>query len=270
MADLAAALPGDNFPVAPDHRIRPLCGLALYRLFHTAVRYLRPLSLGPRVHGDPFPGGRVLVLLGDHRHRPRAAPTALPGPDRAVVRGDAVPRLLRDRADDDVVYGGRYVLSFRQSAVVVEHHRRPASRRWNCLEPNGIAGHHGHRGAGYPMGAPRPPSRVPRRPACRQRLRRRRAGSLQRDASRVVANAALNVQMILEAVGVSARARLHQDRGALARERSGEEVGQPEIPSTGCSRSPGSDPDLNPCQCGPSTENCCSAMLGMLLSAKIA
>lgn len=78
------------------------------------------------------------------------------------------------------------------------------------------------------------------------------------------------MQMILEAVGVSARARLHQDRGALARERSGEEVGQPEIPSTGCSRSPGSDPDLNPCQCGPSTENCCSAMLGMLLSAKIA
>ncbi len=75
---------------------------------------------GATVHGDPFPGGRVLVLLGDHRHRPRAAPTALP---RRIGLLFAMPfHAFFGSRDDDVVYGGR-VLSFRQSAVVSAYHR---------------------------------------------------------------------------------------------------------------------------------------------------
>ena len=77
--------------------IASLYGLYFTPLFDAAMRTL----VGPRLDAAALPGRRAAAVLADHGDRPQPAPQlASPAHPRAVP-GDAVPRLLRHRGDDE-------------------------------------------------------------------------------------------------------------------------------------------------------------------------
>ena len=84
----------------PVGRLPAVRRVLLRHLFHRIVRRDDRLALRPPADERALPGGGVPLLLGDHRHRPGAAPSAADGQARPAVGRSAVPRVLRPGVDE--------------------------------------------------------------------------------------------------------------------------------------------------------------------------
>ena len=108
----------------------PLFIASLYALYFSPLfDFLMESRAGHIGDDGALPRGRPGVLLADHGRRPGPAPAGLCDADAGAVRGDAVPRLLRHRADD----GARS----RWSAPSCTRRPRSGSRRWPTSRPPG-------------------------------------------------------------------------------------------------------------------------------------
>ena len=109
----------------------PLFIASLYALYFTPLFDFLMGSQG-RAHRDDgaLPRRRPGLLLADHGRRPGPAPAGLCDADAGAVRGHAVPRVLRHRADDGERADGR-----RRSRT-----RRPRSASTRSTDQNAAGG----------------------------------------------------------------------------------------------------------------------------------
>ena len=173
LAPLAARRPARAGADPPARVTRAVRRLVHRAVLLAALRAGAAVPLGAPADVQPLPAHRRALLLADHRRRPRAPADAAPRPAGTAARGDAVPRVLRRRADGRRHRDRRAVLPPARPAVGAGPARRPAPRRRHRLGVGrGPAARGGHRAARTVV-ARRPARRDPPRPARRPRRRRR-------------------------------------------------------------------------------------------------
>ncbi len=158
----------------PMHALVSYIDVLLRALLQRPVRPGQPLPLGARGDEPRVPRHRVPVLQPGHRHRPTATPTATHRPARPGAGGDAVPRLLRCRRDDQHRHHRRAVLPLPEHRGTVDHRPRPrpVHRGRHRLGGRRDPAHPGDGGAAGAVGPPGPASGHPPRPAPGRRARR--------------------------------------------------------------------------------------------------
>ena len=133
LAPLAARRPARAGADPPARVTRAVRRLVHRAVLLAALRAGAAVPLGAPADVQPLPAHRRALLLADHRRRPRAPADAAPRPAGTAARGDAVPRVLRRRADGRRHRDRRAVLPPARPAVGAGPARRPAPRRRHRL-----------------------------------------------------------------------------------------------------------------------------------------